>query len=111
MVRRRNTGNGSRWQLMAEIGGKFEPKREAALLALLSCRNIEEAARTAAVSPRALYRWMKEPAFNTAYHAARRAAFGQTIARLQHGSSAAATMLLKVLLDGDTPAATKVRAA
>jgi transposase-like protein len=96
---------------MAGIEEKLGAKQEAALLALLSSRNVEEAARTAGVSPRALFRWMKEPAFNTAYRAARRAAFGQTVARLQYASGAAASVLLKVLADPATPASTKVRAA
>ena len=96
---------------MAGIEERLGAKQEAALLALLSSRNVEEAARTAGVSPRALYRWMKEPAFNEAYRAARRAAFGQTVARLQYASSAAASVLLKVLADPATPPSTKVRAA
>jgi hypothetical protein len=41
----------------------------------------------------------------------RRAAFSQSIARLQQGSSAAATTLLKVMLDPNSPASTRVRAA
>lgn len=42
---------------------------------------------------------------------ARRAAFGQAVARLQQGTTAAATTLLKVLVDQNTPASVKVRAA
>ena len=42
---------------------------------------------------------------------ARREALSQTINRLQQGSSAAATTLLKVMLDQNTPASTRVRAA
>ena len=96
---------------MAGIGEKLGPKQEAAILALLSSRNVEEAARTAGVSPRALYRWMKEPAFDAAYRAARRAAFAQSVGRLQQASSAAVSTLLKVMVDPGTPASTKVRAA
>jgi hypothetical protein len=96
---------------MAEIGEKLGPKQEGAILALLSSRNVEEAARAAGVSPRALYRWMKEPAFDAAYRAARRAAFGQAVGRLQQASAAAVSTLLKVMVDPATPASTKVRAA
>jgi hypothetical protein len=49
--------------------------------------------------------------FDAAFQAARRAAYGQTMARLQHGSSAAAMILMKVMLDQNTPASTRVRAA
>jgi hypothetical protein len=58
-----------------------------------------------------LLRWLKVPEFQAAYRAARRAAFGQSIARLQQGTSAAATTLLKTMIDSNTPASVKVRAA
>ena len=54
---------------------------------------------------------MKEPEFQQAYRAARRAAHGQSIARLQQATSAAVSTLLKVMVDAGTPASTKVRAA
>ena len=54
---------------------------------------------------------MKEPEFDVAYRTARRAAFRQSIARLQQASSAAVTTLLKVMVDPGSPASTKVRAA
>src|SRR5450759_3882625 len=49
--------------------------------------------------------------FQTAYREARRAAFGQAVARLQQGASAAATTLLKTMIDPNTPASVRVRAA
>ena len=64
-----------------------------------------------ASATRTLLRWLKEPEFQTAYREARRAAFGQSIARLQQASSAAVTTLLKVMVDPNTPASTRVRAA
>ena len=54
---------------------------------------------------------MQVPEFQKAYREARRAAFGQAIARLQQGTSAAATTLLKTMIDPATPASVKVRAA
>jgi hypothetical protein len=56
---------------------------------------------------------MKEPGFDAAYLSlrARRAAFGQSIARLQQGSSAAATTMLKIMVDSVAPASTRLRAA
>ena len=54
---------------------------------------------------------MKLAEFQAAYREARRAAFGQSIARLQQGTSAAATTLLKTMIDAGTPASVKVRAA
>jgi transposase-like protein len=90
-------------------GTKFGHKKEEAVAALLSHRNIEEAARAIGVVPNTLLRWMKEPEFDVAYRAAKRAAFGQAIARLQQGSSAAATTLLKLMLDPATPPSTRAR--
>jgi hypothetical protein len=50
-------------------------------------------------------RWMKEPEFEV-----KRAAFGQAVARLEQGASAAATTLLKTMIDPGTPASVRVRA-
>jgi hypothetical protein len=41
------------------------------------------------LEPPTLLRWQKEPEFQKAYREARRAAFGQAIARLQEMSGAA----------------------
>jgi hypothetical protein len=96
---------------MAGHGEKFGRKKEDAIAALLSQRNMEEAARAAGIGTRTLLRWLTPPEFQTAYREARRAAFGQAVARLQQGTSAAATTLLKVLIDPNTPASVRVRAA
>jgi len=96
---------------MSQFGQKLGRKREAAVLALLSARSVEEAARVVGVNPRTLYRWMKEPPFDADYRAAKKAAYGQSIARLHYLSSAAVSTLGKVMLDATTPPATKVRAA
>ena len=96
---------------MSQSGGQLGRKKEEAIVALLSQRSVDEAARLVGVTPRTLYRWMKEPEFDAAYRAAKRAAFGQSIARLHHLSSAAVSTLGKVMLDSATPPATRVRAA
>ena len=86
-------------------------KQEDAIAALLTQRNIEEAAHSAGIGTRTLLRWLKVPEFQTAYRQARREAFGQAVARLQQGTSAAATTLLKTMIDPATPASVRVRAA
>jgi transposase-like protein len=96
---------------MTGHGAKFGRKKEEAIVALLTHRTIEEAARSIGVDPKTLLRWMKEPEFDNAYRAAKRAAFGQSIARLHHLSSAAVSTLGKIMLDSATPPATRVRAA
>ena len=96
---------------MAKFRDKLAPKQETAILSILSARNVEEAARTAGVPTRSLHRWLSEPMFADAYREARRMAYTQAISRLQQMSSAAVTVLGKVLVDPNTPASTKVRAA
>lgn len=89
---------------------KIGPKKEAAILALLTARGIEDAAKNANVPPRTLYRWLKEPAFDAAYRRAKRTAFGQAT-RLHQGTSAAAATMLKLMVDPNVPPSTRLRAA
>ena|SRR5712692_1199290 len=96
---------------MAARGSILGRKQEDAIAALLTQRNVEEAARAAGIGTRTLLRWLKLPEFQAAYRQARREAFGQCIARLQQGASAAATTLLKTMIDPATPASVRVRAA
>lgn len=96
---------------MTGHGAKFARKKEEAIVALLTHRTIEEASRALNIATKTLLRWMKEPEFDAAYRAAKRAAFGQSIARLHHLSSAAVSTLGKIMLDSATPPATRVRAA
>jgi transposase-like protein len=92
-------------------GSKFGRKKETAIAALLSQRNIEEAARATGVGTRTLYRWLDIPDFREEYLHARRQAFGQATARMQHASSTAVTLLLNVMIDKNAPASSRVRAA
>jgi hypothetical protein len=98
-------------QLMAACEGRLGRKKEEAIVALLSQRNVDEAARLVGVPTRTLYRWLKEPDFDTAYREARHAAFSQSVARLQQMSAAAVSTLGKIMVDQNAPAASRVRAA
>src|SRR5712692_5816873 len=111
MGRRIQRPGGGRWGQMVGHGAKFGRKQEDAIAALLSQRNVEEAARSVGIGTNTLLRWQKLPEFQAAYRDARREAFSQSIARLQQGSSAAATTLMKVMLDPNSPASSRVRAA
>ena len=92
-------------------GAKFSRKMEDAVAAMLTHRNVEEAAQAVGISAATLLRWEKVPEFQAAARRARRAAFGQAIGRLQQGMSAAAATLLKIMLDQNTPASVRLRAA
>src|SRR5579862_6937927 len=95
---------------MTGHGAKFTRKKEEAIVALLSHPNIEAAARAIGIGTTTLTRWLQLPEFDLAYRKARRDAFGQSVARLQQASGAAVSTLLKVMVDANTPASTKVRA-
>jgi hypothetical protein len=88
--------------IMAQTKLQLGRKKEEAIVALLSQRS---------VPARTLYRWFKEPEFNAAYREARRAAFSQSVARLQQMSAAAVSTLGKIMVDASAPAASRVRAA
>lgn len=92
-------------------GAKFGRKQEEAIAALLMQRTTEEAARSIGIAPSTLLRWLKDTTFVANYREARRAAFSQSIARLQQASSTAVTVLLKVMIDPAMPASSRVRAA
>jgi hypothetical protein len=91
-------------------GAKFGRKMEEAVVALLT-RNPEEAARTVGIGVATLFRWLKVPEFQKAQMEARRAAYGQSTARLQQASGAAVSTVLKIMVDAGTPASTRLRAA
>ena len=96
---------------MSDSNKQLEPKKEAAILALLSSRSIEEAAQVAGVDPRTLYRWMKEPAFDVEYRTAKRSAYSQALARLHQMASAAVSTIAKIMVDQNAPASIRLRAA
>jgi len=96
---------------MTGHGERFGRKKEQAIVALLTQRNIEEAARVAGIGTKTLMRWLKIPEFQEAYRKARRDAYSQGIARLQQAASAAASVLLRIRADPKEPAASRVRAA
>jgi hypothetical protein len=84
-------------------GAKYERKKEEAIVALLTQKNIEEAAGSIGIGSATLLRWLNEPDFDTACREARRAAFRQSVARLQQASGAAVTTLLKLMIDSPRP--------
>src|SRR5712691_7854146 len=81
------------------------------VLALLEHPTLEKAAAAVGVSDVTLWRSLQKPGFAEAYRKARREAFSQSVARLQHASNAAVGTLLRVMTDREAPAASRVRAA
>jgi len=96
---------------MTRKATKLGRRMEAAIAALLTQRNVQEAAKSVGISTRTLLRWMQEPEFQRAYGEARQTVCSQAVAKLQQGATAAATTLLKMMLDPGTPPSVRVRAA
>ena len=86
-------------------------KTDEIILALLEHGTIEKAAAALGISDITVWRWLKKPEFDEAYRKARRAAFSRSIGRLQHAGGAAVTTLLKVMVDKEAAAGSRVRAA
>ena len=86
-------------------------RQDRIILALLENPTFEKAATAVGITAVTLWRWMRKPEFQDAYRKARREAFSQSIARLQHASNAAVGTLLRVMTDREAPAASRVRAA
>ena len=96
---------------MTTHGTKFGRKWEQAIIALLTSRNVEEAAKSIGISHKTLLRWQKIPEFDHAFREAKTANFRQCIARLQQASGPAVTTLLKILVDPNAQLAVKARCA
>jgi hypothetical protein len=78
---------------MSGHGAKFGRKKEAAVAALLTARNAEEAARSVGIGPATLRRWQRDPEFDAAYREAQRLSYRQAIGRMHQACSAAVSIL------------------
>jgi hypothetical protein len=92
-------------------GSKFGRKKEAAIAALLSEKNQAEAARVVGIDLSTLKRWMRLPEFIEEYRRARWGVVEQAYARVQQNTPAAASVLLKLMVDPATPSSGRIRAA
>ena len=96
---------------MAGSKETLTPRQEGAILALLSSRSVEDAAKASNNPVRTVYRWMKTPGFESAYRKAQRAWFRQAVGRLQQAANPAVAALMKLALDPTVPPAVRARAA
>ena len=88
---------------------KFQ--REQLILAMLQQPTWRRAAEAAGISEVVAWRIRQTPEFQQEYLQARREVFSQSLARLQQGSSAAVATLLKIMVDPNSPTASRVQAA
>lgn len=82
------------------VGAKFARKSSEFVAALVTCRTIAEAAKSAGISEATAYRWMREPGFGDALAAARRAAFADTLHSMQGVAMEAVTNLRRLMTCG-----------
>jgi hypothetical protein len=90
---------------------KKSRQREQLILALLQQPSLEKAAASIGISAVTAWRMRKTEEFQREYRQARKDAFAESVARLQHASGAAVSTLLKVMVDQEAPAASRTRAA
>ena len=94
-----------------ETNGAKSLKQDQIIVALLENPTNERAAAALGIGTVTLWRYMRRPGFSDAFRKARRDAFSQSVARLQHASNAAVGTLLRVMTDKDAAASSRVRAA
>jgi hypothetical protein len=92
-------------------GAKLPRKQGEAIIALLKCRTVEEAAQSIGVAAKTLYRWQKLAEFDREYQEALLGQFRHSLARLQQASVPAVTVLRNILADDKAPLAVRARAA
>lgn len=100
-----------RYTALKGHGTKFGRKKEVVIAALLTQKNHEEAARAAGINLTTLKRWMRLPEFIEEYRRARWEVVEQAYARVQQNTGAAASVLLRLMVDPTTPPSGRIRAA
>jgi len=92
-------------------GSKFTRKKEAAIAALINERNHAEAAKAVGIDLSTLKRWLRVPEFLDEYRRQRWENADRGYARLQQNMPAAASVLLTIMANPQTPHSARVRAA
>jgi hypothetical protein len=95
------------------IGRRSKKKcqREQLILAILQQPTWQKAAASMGISEVTAWRIRRTPEFRREYLEARREAVSQSLGRLQQGSAATASTLLKIMVDPNNPASSRVQAA
>src|SRR5262245_50655798 len=92
-------------------GEKLSRKQEQAIVALLTCGSILEAATQCQVDESTVRRWLKEARFQCAYREARRQVVQHAMVQLQQATGQAVQTLQEVMQTPDAPASARVSAA
>lgn len=87
------------------------PKFSRAIAALIVNPSVSQAAASAGIAERTLWRWMSDPEFEQSYRQARQESVTSAIAKLQSVCTAAVDTLVDVMRDSTAPASARVAAA
>jgi hypothetical protein len=85
-------------------------KQTKAIVSLLNCRTVSEAATQAGVNESTVWRWMREESFQDALQEAKQRIVTQAI-QLQQVTGEAVGTLRGIMADGEAPASARVTAA
>lgn len=86
-------------------------KMERIAQAMFEHGSVQKAAAALDMSEVTVWRWTRKPEFQEAYHEVRRETLSRTGSRLLQGTPAAATTMVKVMLDPSAPHSVRLRAA
>jgi len=92
-------------------GDKLSRKQEQAIVALIAQPTIPAAAMVTGVADVTLWRWLQRPDFLRAFREARRQVVEQALGEVQAATIDAVQTLRDVMLNPDTPPASRVAAA
>lgn len=96
---------------MNENATNLTLKQQNGLIALLSCKTLEDAAKKIDVAPSTIYRWLQDKDFKSEYQNAKTQCTKQTITRLQYISLEAVEVLRTIMNNTKTPASVRVSSA
>lgn len=89
----------------------MKPRKEKALAALVASPTVAEAAKSAGVSERTMYRYLDESEFAEAYKEAMKKVTDEAAARLVRSMGPAVQTLEEICEDGEAPPYARVQAA
>jgi hypothetical protein len=91
--------------------GKLSRKKHLLIAELLQRPTIREAAEAANLGEATAHRWLRDPAFQRCYKAARQQIVDISISQIQKASSEAVEVLREILHDNTAPASSRVSAS
>ncbi|NIN91585.1 hypothetical protein GTO36_01020 [bacterium] len=92
-------------------GSKFPRKKQEAIAALLTQPTIKEAAKSAGVGEKTLWRWLQNEEFRESYCDAKRRVVEEGISRLQQVCGEAVETLKEIMRDQEKPPSSRVTAS